>query len=453
MFQTNPLLSLPTYTATSTSRLQALYADFSRQKHSNPAAFHANVEWWKKTLESFLSYGLQEAFDRLPGDRLVFHANRGLLDRLKVEGAGKPLSLSAVITDLLASKVLMSYSQFMQAKTSIYNPGWLPVRIASFFIGKPFWWALEQAGIVGEDGILTTGDRHHDWWGDYVFVSLLEHAADKVLEKQQAKVGGAVDQLYTFNSFKQEFAGVTGGGEYLKDADTNVLLKYLERDKGILARDGQVIKFVTVYSSAEERSISAVDHGILELKMAVRNLQAQVISLQHRIEECTKKASNALEQKQKSVALSYIRSRKLLQDMLEKRLGSLSILESTLISVDNAATNVEMMKTYESSAITLRTILAHPSLQRENIDKTMDALAEANADAQEIDEAVKIAVDAAVEIDENVDDTELEDELQALINEIKSGKEGDEAITRKLEGVSPPTNLPGGERKERVLAL
>jgi len=58
---------------------------------------------------------------------------------------------------------------------------------------------------------------------------------------------------------------------------------------------------------------------------------------------CTRKASSALQQKRKSAALTYIRSRKQLEDLLSKRLGSSSTLESTLISVEAAVGDIEVL--------------------------------------------------------------------------------------------------------------
>lgn len=74
------------------------------------------------------------------------------------------------------------------------------------------------------------------------------------------------------------------------------------------------------------------------------------------------------------------------------------------------------MKSYESSTVTLRMILDHPSLQRDKIDETMDAMASASADAKEMDEAIRLGGDMAV-ADAGIDESELEDELQALAQE------------------------------------
>ena len=88
--------SLPPFASTSTSRLLALYSDVSRQKHSNPTSYHANVNWWHRALESLVSSGMQRAAATGTSE-LVLHADRSLVDCLKIEGVGKPLGLGAVI--------------------------------------------------------------------------------------------------------------------------------------------------------------------------------------------------------------------------------------------------------------------------------------------------------------------------------------------------------------------
>ena len=79
------------------------------------------------------------------------------------------------------------------------------------------------------------------------------------------------------------------------------------------------------------------------------------------------------------------------------------------------------MKTYESSTATLRTLLAHPSLQRDAVERTFDALTDANADARELDEAVRTGMDMALGADVSPDDEdEIKAELAALEAEAKA---------------------------------
>ena len=135
----------------------------------------------------------------------------------------------------------------MNARVSIYDPGWLPTRIAAYIVGKPLWWALEQMGVIGEEGLLSAGTRqqHHKdttWWGDYVMISIVERAADAVMERQEAKGTTPGDALYTMESFKKTFGGATGGdeGASLRDLDAKTLLKYLERDRQVVVVDEDV---------------------------------------------------------------------------------------------------------------------------------------------------------------------------------------------------------------------
>lgn len=76
------------------------------------------------------------------------------------------------------------------------------------------------------------------------------------------------------------------------------------------------------------------------------------------------------------------------------------------------------MKSYETSASTLRSILTHPSLQRDSIDNTLDALSAATADAREVDDAIRLGGEmAAAEAEYEVGEDELEAELKALVEE------------------------------------
>lgn len=112
------------------------------------------------------------------------------------------------------------------------------------------------------------------------------------------------------------------------------------------------------------------------------------------------------------------------------------------------------MKSYESSTNALRAILGHPSLQRESIEATMDALAEANADAREVDDAVRVGGDLAV----GVDDSDLEEELKALAREAEAEAEAEpetEAarVASKLGSIAVGVrNVDPGAVKTPILA-
>lgn len=147
--------------------------------------------------------------------------------------------------ELCSSKALIPLSDFLTASRSIYDPGWLPYRIASFVVGKPLWWALGQLGIVDSHGAAfgdsSTAERWKKVRGDYVAVSLLETAAERIMERQREKNTGQVaDSLYNVESFRTEFSGCAFEDATLSSLDMKVVLKFLERDKGVIVVRGEV---------------------------------------------------------------------------------------------------------------------------------------------------------------------------------------------------------------------
>lgn len=438
----SPALSaLSNYASTSKSRLHSLYSDIHRQKHSNPSSFHAYVDWWHGTLKDVISRGWQGS-DGPDGtsNKLVLGARRTLVDKLRYEGVGKPLGLGTTIAEMRRSNDLILLSQFLTSQQSVYDLGWLPYRIASFVVGKPLWWAMEQLDIVRSEDSYTEAETWKKIEGDYVMLGLVVQAAD-TLETLRVGTGfSPADNLYTFEDFRREFGAKVLPGVVLSEIDIKVLIKFLERERRVVVQNGDIIKFVT---ASHDREITAVDRGILQLKTAVRNLREQVDSIQNKIDQTTLNISNALRQQRKSIALAELRFKKHLDDLLSKRLGSLHNLESTLISVETAAGDVEIMKTYESSTATLKAILSHPSLQRDKIEETMDALATSTADAREIDDAIRMGEDMTA-VDAGIDDMELEVELNALVEEAEKERAGavEQAVVEKLHGIG--VRIPEG---------
>lgn len=130
----------------------------------------------------------------------------------------------------------------MYGKQSVYDPGWLPYRIASFVVGRPLWWALEQLEIVKSEDAYTETELWNRVAGDYTILELVENAADAVIRARDADGGaGVADRLYDFEGFKAMFAAKASGYEPLSDLDVRVLVKFLERDRTVVVVDKEVI--------------------------------------------------------------------------------------------------------------------------------------------------------------------------------------------------------------------
>jgi charged multivesicular body protein 7 len=277
-------------------------------------------------------------------EHLILHADPDLIQRFAIPKVGKPLALGAVVIELQMSRALIPLSSFLTSEISIYSSGWLPGRLASYVVGKPLWWVFEQLGLTSNNAETAARDNHA-WFGDYVMVELLEKAADMVLRLQRERSLAMVDNLYDLDSFRETFSRVAVGDRsrsLMSDSDSQVLLKYLERDKSVIVRSGEMIKFFGRGTDKDARRITNVDCGILELKNGSRRLENQMQGIQQKIDECTHKASTALKQRQQALALNFLRLRRIHEVTLAKRMNSLQTLQTMALQIENACQNIEV---------------------------------------------------------------------------------------------------------------
>ena len=129
----------------------------------------------------------------------------------------------------------------MHATQSVYDPGWLPFRIASYVLGKPLWWALEQLELVQSESSYSESELWKRVAGQYVVLGLVERAADAVMRTRDTRGGmGAADGLFDFDSFRKEFGGIMNEGNALSKTDVKVLVKFLQRDRKVVVVDKEV---------------------------------------------------------------------------------------------------------------------------------------------------------------------------------------------------------------------
>lgn len=255
-----------------------------------------------------------------------------------------------------------------------------------------------------------------------------------------------LDRLYSRETFTAKFASLAIPGSVLTSLDVQVLVKYLSRDRKVLAVSGDIIRLQKVGEDGHT-TITESERGILQVKTTNEALEQQISDLERRINEYVsifawmtfllmvrdrrqKKISGYLRSNQKDLAISHLRSKKALQDLLTKRTLAHENLQTILIKIEAAATDVAVMSAYTAATASLKSLLAHPCLQREHVEATMDDLQEALADQKEIEDVVS---DTAHQINggEEAED-EVQTELRALEAEMQEEQEKANAA-RKLE--------------------
>ncbi|PLW23509.1 hypothetical protein PCASD_12043 [Puccinia coronata f. sp. avenae] len=425
-------------------RTESLYSDYSSARQSNPAGFHSNNATWQMILTDVLKYGLQpgaaqsQSQSQSQTDRLVLHLNDQLIESLRRPGVGKPYGLACPLWSLSSLSKPSSSAVLAPLNSFISSGGWGPSHGIAFSMVRSLSWASRAL----TRGTILDPDQRFDQLEldqklslvkiDWVNLLLLRHAADRIIERYQQDFLGlspSMECLFTHAQFEDQLAREifpsAQSGLKLSSTDLGVLLKHLERDRRILTAEKNLIKFVvpaaietaadgTKFSSVGPPAISEVDRGVLSVKQTLQQLTQQTQTLSAQIDQRTQDAKQCIKNSQPEFAATHLKARKALKLVLTQRLGVLETLNGVYMKIEQASTDVEIMKAYESSAATLKSLLAAPTLAAGRVAQTMDQLADVLADQHEIDAAINqpLPHDAAAEIDEQ----EIAAELARLVD-------------------------------------
>ena len=414
------------------NRLASLYSDFSVLSTTNPDGYNANLTSWQQALSHAALAGVipastsstspQTSTSYKP-NRLSLTLDANLAKALESKEWGQPLGLNHVLEDAVAKREWLGYKAFMDAKESLYAKRW--IRIPG--VRDVLTWTLRQLGL----GFFSGGEKG----GRVVVLGNLEQAGTEVLKRYEAGPKGRVERIYSRGAWKERFGIVLGG---LSDSDVEVLLRFLERDKGVLVYDDRVVKFLL----ASEKGISQEDETIASLKTLIADMEVQVKALEARIEGLEKSAKEAVARKNRLSALSALRSKKLAEATLLKRQATLAQLEEVFMKIEQAADQVELVRVMDASAKALG------SLNKEvgGVERVEGVVERLREEMEKTDEVGVVVGEIGRE--NGVDESEVDDELEVMESEERERREEAERKEREAR-----EKKEAEETKKRLGAL
>ncbi|KAK0701645.1 Snf7-domain-containing protein [Lasiosphaeria miniovina] len=255
--------------------------------------------------------------------------------------------------------------------------------------------------------------------GQFVVVANVEETAQRFGEQSeglQSRFERTFSRAHFYKTFNGQLAeDAAGRSQHLSEADADVLLTFLSRDKGAVLYDGKTVK-IKAPGEAALTAITDEDVSIAQLKELLEYLTHQTALLGKRVEELTAAAKDAVVKKNRVAALAALKSKKLAESTLERRFATVNQLEEVAAKIEQAVDNVQLVKVMESSSEALRSLHAQVG-GVEGVEDVVDRLREQTAAADEVNSILAESAGTMV-----VDEGEIDDELAAL--------EGEE--TRKL---------------------
>ncbi|RYP90952.1 hypothetical protein DL770_002957 [Monosporascus sp. CRB-9-2] len=401
------------------ARLPALYSDFRSQRTLNPDGFTANVSAWKRGLSSAALAGLAPSKSAMR-NHFTIELDDALLRALESKQFGRPLALGTAIHEAVGSGELLPLEKFLNIKQSVYYKGWgsIPWSVMA--------WGLRQAGLErGIGGLLGSWGEDKIPKGQFVVLHNLEVAA-KAFSDAIADRTSPFERTFSKTHFRRTFEGslLSDKKQRLSETDVDVLVKFLSRDKAIIATDGHTIRIRT--SEAESATITEEDSAIASLKELMEDLTRQTQVLSRRVDELNEVAQDAVRRKNRVSALAALKSRKLAEANFAQRHATLSQLEEVAAKIQQAADNVQMVRTMQASTAALRSLNAAVG-GADRVDAVLDVLREQMGEVDEVGNVIAEAGQAPAVVDE----AEVDDEFEAMLAEER--KKEEEAERAKKE--------------------
>ncbi|KAK4229996.1 Snf7-domain-containing protein [Podospora fimiseda] len=424
-------------------RLPALYSDFLPQKSLNPDGYAANISAWRRALSLIVKSGLAPS---LKSTKSVFILNcdeQALSRAFESKQYGRPLALGEVMKEMYKSGDLIPLNQFLEQKENLYDQrkNWSVWGIGGWVLTK----------VVG------------DWTrvgGQYVVLENVEGMGKKFCEGDKIKEldgeGNRFEKVFSKAHFGKVFnQELTELGE----RDLEVLLRFLSRDKRVLAFDGSTVKVLGGEEETAEEEITEEDRSIAQLKEVLASLTHQTKILEKRVEELNATAKLAVAKQNRVAALAALKSKKLAEATLERRFATVNQLEEVAAKIQQASDNVQIVKVMESSSEALKSLTAQTG-GVERVEEVVDRLREQMAASDEIGSILAEASGMQA-----IDEGEIDDELAELEQAEEKGKEAKqraqkeeqekkeaEELQKRLEQVGQvPSTIPQSEESPEAM--
>lgn len=348
--------------------------------------------------------------------KILLRTSTQLLDDLRSPEYGIPTGLGAVFDEAIYNGKMLDLKQFEGLEHSIYEKSWLPTPWTIIQ------WTLRQTGLIARSSYDQSGRLR---LGQLVLIDALEEVT-KQLHILRDKRGNAVtDRVMTRDVFADLVAQTQTGA--LSREEIEILLKFLSRDKQLVAYNSRIVKFKSS-SATQPEVLTEEDTTIATMKALMTSMEVQISDLSARVASLQTTAHSAVQAKNKTSALSALRSKKLAEKNLQSRIDTLHQLEDVFAKIEQAVDQVQIMQIMQSSADTLKSLN-----QRiggvDKVDLVMEDLREQMGVVNDVGQILQEPLDNNATVDE----AEVDEELVALEKQEAARKEEMQAEATKAQ--------------------
>ncbi|GFS07447.1 charged multivesicular body protein 7 [Elysia marginata] len=322
-----------------------------------------------------------------------------------------PKCLSTVVNQMKSSGQLQPVSHYQKSN------GWLLWGFNTLVKQPVFWGVTQLIGSPKKDSDV------------FVCPDVVKVIAAEILEIHQSCVKfSVVDSFVSLAQLKQSCQHLIR-----EDKDFDIILTHLERANHIALsqiNSGDVV--VKFRREGESRvSFEEIDFNIYSIKMAVEKLEKEIDSLTSRIDRHLLEAKANVKEGRKKMALMCLKRKASLQKLMERKMGSLTMLHEIMQKIEEARTNEMVVRACEAGVGAMKAL--NQEVTAEQAESVMEDLDEAMATQEEVNTVISSPISTTEEED-------LERSLEELLRE-----ESEEQIVKKSHFPPLPSFKPGSK--------
>lgn len=242
----------------------------------------------------------------------------------------------------------------------------------------------------------------------YVLNEVVIRKSESVLKTLQNRV------VYTNVDTVIEHAELVDMFNHIPVSDLDLTLKYLEINRKIFSFDSvdqkKLIKFIPANRTGGVERPTEIELAYVRLHDEERKLDAELNRLHGEVDNLNNTIRVYLKQANKSLAMKYLKKRKLVEKSIETKEGILTNVQTLLANIQQADTNKLTYDVYTEGLSALKE--ATKDLKVDKIDDTMYDIQDMINANSEIEEAL---AKSPVNANNRFEDTELNDELNELL--------------------------------------
>lgn len=360
-------------------RMTVLYAPF-RARDINPVDYDYKMKFWQNVIIDW-----------------CMERNECVLTIKKLQEEFKrkeriPLGLSTVMENLERNGHLKLKEEFMNIDP---EETWTVWAVKSL-VKTPVVWSfskLKMALIEIDEKII-----------EYICLEFLKKKSEELLLKADKS-----QKLYNQTDIKDMLT--SADGVEISQGSFDILLRWLQINKVIQTKriDND---FLIKFSQNKSNQISDIDLSLYILEKNKLSFEKAIQALEVEKEELISTAKNYLKKGMRDTAKTYLRRKKEVEKTIAKRVSALENMEILVSRIHDSSSDSQVLDTYKIALNALKASFKEHGLSEDEVIKTVTDIQEINEMHEEIQNALAEPVSAMY-------DTELDDELQAIIESDK----------------------------------